>query len=405
MGRRCSFCGQSDKRGEQLVVAQGGAAICGDCARLAVELSAERDDLVSGDLLLSGIGALVTNDPRHGGLLGVIEAAAVAVRQGRVTWLGHQESLPDRYRHLPEIDCEGRMVAPGLIDAHRHVTPVDSEVDLATMTDLIALRLGASLEQGATTVEIRTWAAPGPEAEVTMLSAIRAAGESLPVAAIPTVVAGMEPPQRGPGYPAMLETVLLPTASRVARYLDVVVGGPLDGDDGRHLLEAGRLHGMGLRVHVDGADALEVALACRAVTIDGGWGMDDAAPAVSDSGMVFVSLPAASWMGGHRDPSRSMWDAGASVALGTSCADGAVPTVPMAMAIAVHQGALDAHEALWAATRGGALAVESPDKGVVALGSVADLVVFDGEVPHDIVAEPGRDPVVRVVKDGSLVGT
>ncbi|MGA7271330.1 MAG: amidohydrolase family protein, partial [Acidimicrobiia bacterium] len=61
--------------------------------------------------------------------------------------------------------------------------------------------------------------------------------------------------------------------------------------------------------------------------------------------------------------------------------------------------------ALWSATRGGALAVEEPEKGVVSPGSVADLVVLDAETAADIVAVPGRDPVVRVVKDGVALGT
>lgn len=405
MGRRCSFCGQDDKGGERLVVAEGGAAICGDCARLAVELSSERDDLTSGDLLLSGIGNLVTNDPRHGGLLGVIEGAVVAVRQGRVTWLGREGSLPDRYRDLPEIDCEGRMVVPGFIDAHRHVTPPSDGVDFATMTDLVAVQLGATLEEGATTVEIRTWGAPGPEAEVTMLSAIRAAGETLPGDVIPTVAAGMEPPVRDNGYVAMLETVLVPIVARIARYLDVVVSGPIDGEDGMRLIEAGRRQGLGARVHVDSDESLELALSGRAVTIDGAWGMEAAADAVATSGTVVVCLPATSWIGGRPDPSLPMWEAGVTVALGTGCVEGVVPTVPMAMAAAVHHAGLTAAEALWAATRGGALAIEAPEKGAVALGSVADLVVVDGETPGDIVAEPGRDRVVRVIKDGALVGS
>ena len=408
MARRCSFCGQDDRTGERLVVAHGGAAICGDCARLAVELSSDRDDLMSGDLLLTGIGRLVTNDPRHGGLLGVIEGAAVALRHGKVTWLGRQRSLPDRYRDLPEIDCEDRMVAPGFVDTHRHLSPPSdaaASVELGPMTDLVALHLGATLEQGATTVEIRTWGAPGPEAEVTMLSAIRAAGETLPSDVIPSVVAGTEVPFRGRGYLHMLETVLVPTASRIARYLDVVVGASLDGAAAVSLLEVGRGHGMRLRVHVEGDDALEAALRCRAVTVDGFWGMEEAAGTVADSGMAVVCLPGVSWITGRPDPARSMWDAGVTVALGTGCADGSVPTIPMAMAAAVHHGGLGAGEALWAATRGGALAVEEPDKGIIAPGSVADLIVLEGVAPSDVVGEPGRDPVVRVIKDGALLGT
>jgi imidazolonepropionase-like amidohydrolase len=79
--------------------------------------------------------------------------------------------------------------------------------------------------------------------------------------------------------------------------------------------------------------------------------------------------------------------------------------MPLAMAVSVHHGRVAPERALWSATRGGALAVEEPEKGVVSPGSVADLVVLDAETAGDIVAVPGRDPVVRVVKNGVALGT
>ena len=404
MARRCSFCGEDRRVVDRLVVGHGGVAICGDCARLAAELSSAPDLEAAGDLLLTGIGALVTNDPRQGGLLGLIEGAAVAVRHGHVTWVGRQRALPDRYRDLPEIDCDGRMVTPGFVDAHRHLE-ARGEADLNDMTESIAAQLGDALEHGATTVELRTWGAPNPEAEVTMLSAVRAAADTLPADVVSAVVAGTDPPHRGSGYRPLLQSVTIPTASRIASYLDVVVGGPLDGVDARAVIETGRRHGLRPRVHVDDDEALEVAFEARAVSFDGMTGLEDAADAVAESGAVMVSVPASSWMDGRPDPVREMWEAGVVVALGTGCRAGVVPTMPMAMAVTVHHGRLDPERALWSATRGGALAVEETEKGRVALGSVADLVILDAEVAMDLVSEPGSNPVHAVVKDGALVGT
>lgn len=404
VAKRCSFCGE-DRRGvDRLIAGHGGVAICGDCARLAAELSSVPDEEPTGDLLLVDIGTLVTNDRRHGSLLGTIEGAAVAVRNGRVTWLGRQRALPDRYRDLPLIECDGRMVAPGFIDAHRHL-PARPGVDLAGFTDILVDHLAAALEQGATTVEIRTWSAPDPETDVMMLSAVRAAGETLPTDTIPTVVVGTDPPHRSNGYRAMLESVLLPTAVRIAGYVDLVVGGPLGSQDARRVMEAAGRVGMASRVHVDGEEALTVALDGGAVSVDGCWGLENGAAAVAQTETVMVSIPAASWIQGRRDPGSAMWDEGVTVALGTGCEGGSVPTMPLAMAAAVYHGGLGSDEALWSATRGGALAVQEPDKGRVALGSVADLVVLEAETALDVVREPGHDPVVRVIKDGVPLGT
>ena len=404
MARRCSFCGEAQRGVDRLIAGHGGVAICGDCARLAAELSSAPESDGSGDLLLTDIGVLVTNDARHGGFLGLVEGAAVAIRHGRITWVGRQRALPDRYRQLPEISCDGHMVAPGFIDAHRHLRASDG-VELEELTDRVAHQIGRALEQGATTVEIRTWGAPGPEADVTMLAAISAASASMPTDVVSTVVIGTDPPLRGTGYRSMLESVLIPTISRVANYLDVVVGGPLDPASARSVIEAGRRHGMRPRVHVDDYAGLDVALAARAVSVDGMSGLGDAASAVAESGAVMVSVPAAPWAQGRPDPAPKMWDAGAVVAFGTGCATGMVATMPMAMAVAVHHGRLDPAQALWSATRGGALAVEEPEKGVVAPGAVADLIILDAEIAADLVAEPGRDPVARVIKDGVALGT
>lgn len=404
MARRCSFCGE-DRRGvDRLIAGHGGVAICGDCARLAAELSTVPHDTPSGDLLLVDIGTLVTNDGRHGGLLGQIEGAAVAVRNGRITWLGRQRALPDRYRELPLVECEGRLVVPGFVDAHRHLV-ARPDMDLAGFSDLVVEQMGIGLEQGTTTQEMRTWAAPDPETDVMMLSAVRVAGETIPTDTVPTVVVGTDPPARGRGYRAMVESVLLPTAARVAGFVDVVVGGPLREEDAAGVMSVARRIGLGSRVHVHDAGSLEVALDGGAVSVDGMWGMEDAAAAVVEAHKVVVSLPATSWITGRADPARVMWDGGATVALGTGCEGGSVPTMPMAMSAAVYHGDLSPERALWSATRGGALALREPDKGRVALGSVADLVVMEAETAADLVDEPGRDPVVRVIKDGVPLGT
>lgn len=388
---------------DRLVVGHGGVAICRDCARLAVELSNEDDVQWAGDLLLTDIGLLVTNDGRRDGLLGMVADAAVAVRHGRITWVGAEADLPARYRDLPAIGCDARTVVPGFVDAHRHVDSIPGE-DLDTATERVVASVGAALEQGVTTVEARSWRASAAEEEITVLSALQAAGGALPADIVAAMGAGIDPLGRGTEYLRLVTDIVIPAAATVAPYLDVVVGSAWSDEEATAVVGAGRRHGMRPRVHVDGPEALAVALDTRAVSVEGMTGMEEAAAAVSEAGVVAVSVPVSSWTGGRSDAGSALWDAGAVVALGTGCGDGGVPTMPLAMAIAVHHGGVTPDQALWSATRGGALALEEPEKGTVRLGAVADLVVLEVETASELVAEPGRDPVHRVIKDGSPVG-
>ena len=73
------------------------------------------------NLLLTGIGSLVTNDADREGLLGVVESAAVAIEGGKVEWAGTQADLPARYSELPRLECGGRAVVPGFVDPHTHL--------------------------------------------------------------------------------------------------------------------------------------------------------------------------------------------------------------------------------------------------------------------------------------------
>jgi 5-methylthioadenosine/S-adenosylhomocysteine deaminase len=67
------------------------------------------------DLLLSG-GTVVTIDPERR----IVEDGAVAIDGGRIVAVGPSDELEQRYRARERIECRGKAVLPGLIDAHGH---------------------------------------------------------------------------------------------------------------------------------------------------------------------------------------------------------------------------------------------------------------------------------------------
>jgi 5-methylthioadenosine/S-adenosylhomocysteine deaminase len=67
------------------------------------------------DLLLTG-GTVVTIDQDRR----VIRDGAVAIDKGRIVAVGAADEIGQQYRATKTVDCNGKAILPGLIDAHGH---------------------------------------------------------------------------------------------------------------------------------------------------------------------------------------------------------------------------------------------------------------------------------------------
>ena len=400
---------------------------------------------MSRDLLVTGIGELATNAPRSPDLVGVIRDAAVAVRAGRVAWAGPAGDLPAEHAGLPRFDVGGRAVVPGFVDAHTHLvfagdrsgefcrrlrgeayeeilasgggihstvaaTRASAFDDLVTAAGERAWRM---LRQGTTTIEVKSGYGLDTATEVKILEVARAVGERVPVDVVTTFL-GAHVPARGMAREDYLDLVtgeMLAACAPLARYCDVFCDrGAFSVDESRRVLRAGREKGLRPRIHAEqlartgGAWLAAEVGAASADHLDHATAED--AAALRQAAVVAVLLPAASFsLRAPQAPARMLWDAGVTVALATDCNPGTsyVESMPFVVALACLEMGLTPEEALWAATRGGALAVDEPDKGWVIEGAVADLAVLDAPSYRHLPYRPGSDLVWAVVKDGGVV--
>src|ERR1700720_60735 len=53
--------------------------------------------------------------------LGVIERGVIAVRDGRIVFVGSRSDFPSDADAAERIDCAGRWITPGLVDCHTHL--------------------------------------------------------------------------------------------------------------------------------------------------------------------------------------------------------------------------------------------------------------------------------------------
>lgn len=400
---------------------------------------------MSRDLLVTGIGELATNTPRSPDLVGVIRDAAVAIRAGRVAWAGAAADLPAEHAGLPSFDAGGRAVVPGFVDAHTHLVfagdrsgefcrrlagepyegilasggGIHSTVAAsreASVDDLVAVaaeRAWRMLRLGTTTVEVKSGYGLDTATEVKILEAARAVGELVPVDVVPTFL-GAHVPARGLDRESYLDLVtgeMLAACAPLARYCDVFCDrGAFTVEEARRVLHAGMERGLRPRLHAEqlartgGARLAAEVGAASADHLD--HATDEDAAALRQSAVVAVLLPAASFsLGAPQAPARMLWDSGVTVALATDCNPGTsyVESMPFVIALACLQMGLTPEEALWAATRGGALALDEADKGWVVEGAVADLAVLDAPSYRHLPYRPGSGLVWAVVKDGAVV--
>ena len=384
-------------------------------------------------VLIDNIGSLVTNDPAHGGLLGVITDAAVVLDGDRIAWVGPRHEL-DGAGADERLDAGGRAVVPGFVESHSHLVFAGERAEefaarmagesyaaggirstlaktrAATDEELganVARLTGEYLAQGTTTVEIKSGYGQS------VVDERRSLQVAAPHTTFTTLLAAhVTPPEfagRTDDYVAMVIDQMIPACAPLAGWVDVFCEvGAFDEHQSRAVLAAGKAAGLGVKVHgnqLHQGPGVQLAVELDATSVDHVCHTTDAdIEALAASSTVATLLPAADFSTRNRYPdARRLWDAGVTVALGADCNPGTSYTtsMPFVIALAVRDLRLSPDEALWAATAGGAKALGRDDLGVLRPGAVADLALLDAPSHLHLAYRPGVPLVVAVVKNGA----
>lgn len=387
---RCSFCGRNAAAAGSVVAGPRGVGICGECAALAAEVALDTTQPDQVDRVITSIGCLMTNDRRQEGLLGWIPDAAVAIRRGRITWVGPQRHLPGRYGDLPTVDAGGRIVAPGFVDAGMSLI---GAVDVGSPELAVEAAAGLAADQiahGVTAFDLSVGGSDDPMQETVVL----AAGRGLAERAAATVAVSW---RLAPTLDAdTIRRVLLPAAIRLASHAVVTCDGPPHHLDER--VDAVRPLRPRIVVCDDPAECQDAAEGALSVA-----GPGHVSPV---EGVVSIVEPL-SLLDGRALPARKLWDGGATLAIasGNDPARRLVRSPFFMLALLVDVGGLSVSEAMWAATRGGSLALGDPERGRIRPGDVADLVVLDTDNLGDLVRRPDGSWARAVMVGGALITT
>jgi imidazolonepropionase len=387
-------------------------------------------------LLVTGIGELVTNDPRQGaGALGLLHDAAVVSEGDRIAWVGPRGKAPAADERL---DAGDGAVLPGFVDAHTHLVfagdrAAEFEARMAgrsytaggirttvgatraasdaSLTANARRLLAEMLRQGTTTAEIKSGYGLTVDDERRSLEI--AAGLTSETTFLGAHVVPPEFADDPGGYVRLVTGPMLAACAPHARWIDVFVEpsstAAFDADTARAVLAAGSAAGLGVRVHaaqLEPGPGPRLAAEFGAASADHCTHLTDADVSdLREAGVVATLLPAAEFSTRSPYPdARRLLDAGLTVALATDCNPGTSYTtsMPFVIALAVREMRMTPAEAVHAATAGGAAALRRDDIGILAPGARADLVLLHAPSHVHLAYRPGV-PLVRTVVRGGQV--
>jgi imidazolonepropionase len=382
-------------------------------------------------LVIDNIGLLVTGEPSAGeGPLGLVRDAAVVIEGGRVASISPTGVAGDE-----RLDAGGRCVIPGFVDSHTHLVFAGDRADefaarmagrpyaasgirvttaatrAASEEDLRRLARGRrdeAVRAGVTHMEIKSGYGLEQEAErrsCAVASELTDDVTFLGAHAVPPEYEG-----RADEYVELVCGEMLDACRPYARWIDVFCEeGAFDADQSRAVLEAGRAAGLGLRVHgnqLGFGPGARLAVELGAASVDHcTYLSDDDLAALAAGETVATFLPATDFSTRQPYPdARRAIDAGVEVAIATNCNPGSSYTTSMAfcIALAVRDLRMTPEEALLAATRGGARALQRDDVGRLTPGARADAVILDCPSYTHLVYRPGVPLVGATVIAGRV---
>jgi imidazolonepropionase len=207
------------------------------------------------------------------------------------------------------------------------------------------------------------------------------------------------------GYVNLVRGPMLEVCAPKSKWADVFCDhGAFDVDESRAILSAARSAGLGLRVHgnqLGETGGVALAVEMGAASVDHcSFLSDDDIEQLAASATVATLLPGADFSTrANYSSARRLGDRGALIALATDCNPGTsyVTSMAFVLAIAVRDMRMDFDDALWSATRGGAVALRRDDVGHLGVGAKADVVILDAPRAVHLAYRPGASIVRQVI--------
>ena len=386
------------------------------------------------------------------GPYGMVKDGAIAIGGGKIVWLGKRIELPaDLESQAAEVyDGQSGWITPGLVDCHTHLVyggsrarefelrlqgatyeEIDSqgggirstviatrEADEKSLLNQSIPRLVALMQEGVTTVEIKSGYGLDLETEIRMLRVARELGEKYPVTVVPTYLgAHALPPEfegRSDEYVDFVCNTVMPEVA--AQQLAVAVDAFCEGIGFTHqqterVFKTAKKLGLAVKLHAEQLSDLQgTALAARYGALSADhleYVSEEGIRAMAASGTVAVLLPGAFYfLRETRIPPLDLLRRhSVPIALSSDCNPGSSPVTSLLLMLnmACTLFRMTPEEALAGVTRNGARALGLQNRiGTLEQGKDADFVIWDIAEPAELAYRVGFNPLKQVIRQGKL---
>jgi imidazolonepropionase len=416
--------------------------------------------MIAVDCVVKNIGQLVNPGSdrvvrgKDSNNLRIRENACIAAWQGTIQFIGSRDEFLGQCQPEPgclEIDAQGFVALPGLVDPHTHLpfagTRQDEfqlklqgisyqeiarrgggikgtvrktrEISTQDLVKVCQKRLDLMLLSGTTTLEAKSGYGLDRETELKQLEALKTLAVLHPLAIVPTFMGAHEIPDEFAGNSrAYLDFVLadvLPEVAerKLAEFVDIFCEeGYFSYADAEYYLRKVAALGFKIKLHADeftSNGAAELAARLSAVSAEHLIAIsEEEITKIVASQTACVLLPGVSFFLklGRYAPAQKILAANGIVALGSDFNPGSsmISSQLFIFQLAVFQMGLTIEQALNAVTINAAYAIDRQDSvGSLVVGKKLDLLLLDIPDYQYLAYHPGICPVQTVIKSGKVV--
>lgn len=362
---------------------------------------------------------------------GLIDEGAIALRAGRIVWVGAACEVPSEYSGFAKTSLQGKLVTPGLIDCHTHAVfggnrAAEFEMRLngasyedvaragggiistvkatraATEAELIASalpRIDAMLAEGVCVIEIKSGYGLDQDTELRMLRAARTIATLRPVRITTTFLgAHAVPPEYKNRSDAYIDDICIPALrAAYAEGLVDAVDGFCEGiafspEQIARVFDVAKSLDLPVKLHAEQLSNLggaKLAASYGALSADHIEYLDEeGVAALAKAGTTGVILPGAFYTLREKQmpPIEALRRHGVPMALSTDCNPGSSPLT--SLLLTMNMGCtlfrMTPEEALQGVTVNAARALGLKECGTIAVGMRADLAIWNINHPAEL---------------------